>query len=576
MTNSMTADPASRRATRWGAPIGLVLLALLAMGNVVPNRFTRDDLGVIVQGTLERHWSGIIHAFGAAYWPPVNSGELYRPLTIGLMTVEWQLGGGDPIVFRIATLLVYVAATLAVWHLLRRLTPPTAAWMGAALFAVHPVHVEAVVEAVSQSEVIVAGLLALAVAIHIDANAGRRDVTRAAGLTSLCFASALFFKESAMVLPALLVAADLLVDRAQEPFTARWRRWWRHYVVVALIAASFWITRSLVLGSEKGTHTAEALSGGLVARAWTMLGVPAEWLRLFLWPARLQDEWSPLEWIPTRGWSVRELAGALALGSVLLALVLAWRRRPHLAFGILFTAIALAPVANLLIPTGVVIAERTLFLPSVGFVVVVAALLQELPLSRWASDPVRRRIGAAVFGALLIAGTLRSALRLVDWRTPVIWSVTSLQLAPLSWRTHMTYASRLLDVGDTVDARQQVRIALALRSNEPAVVKLIADYGRLTSGACVGSSLIYEEVLRVAPRRSDARGSLVACLAYLGRYEEARKVAEEGIRLGLDVDFYRVVLARAEQAQRAHTPPGQWRVHLPGSTATDIGPLPPE
>ena len=569
-----TPEPNDPRIARWGGAIGLIVLALLTTGNVIPNLFTRDDIGVVVSGPLVKQWGGILHAFNAAYWPPVDSGELYRPLTIAWMTVQWQLGGGLPLLFRLVTVALYAGSALAVWGLLRRLVAPGAAWMGAAIFAVHPVHTEAVVEAVSQSELIVASLLCLAVSFHLDANAGRRPVRWAMGGESLCFAIALFFKESALVLPALLIAADALVDRDAEPFATRWRRWWGHYGTMVLIAAIFWTTRGLVLGSGGGTRAAEALQGGLVSRAWTMLGVPAEWLRLLLWPARLQDEWSPLEWIPTMGWSLREVAGMLAIGSVVLAGILAYLRRPHLAFGIVFMMIALAPVANLLIPTGVVIAERTLFLPSVGFVVAVAVLLQSLPLARWAQDPIGRRLGAAAFGLLLALGILRSTLRFVDWRTPVIWSVTALQLSPLSWRTHLTYASRLVEAGDTAEARHQVQIALLLRSNEPLVVKYLADRSRLTTGVCTGSIIMYQEVLRVAPRRSDARASLVACLAHQGRYSEAVAVAQEGLRLGLDVEFYRVVLARAEQAIQAHTPPGAWHVRYPGQSATDIGPLP--
>ncbi|MBW8773011.1 MAG: glycosyltransferase family 39 protein [Gemmatimonadetes bacterium] len=396
-----TAEPSPGLA-RWSAPLGLILLAALAMGNVLPNTFTRDDLGIVVGGTLETHWSGIIHAFGAAYWPPANSGELYRPLTIAWMTVQWQLGGGAPLLFRIVTVALYAVATLSVWALLRRLVHPTAAWMGAAIFAVHPVHVEAVVEAVSQSELIVAALLCWAVALHVDANAGRREVRWASGRESLLFAIAIYFKENALVLPALLLAADALVDREAGGFAARWARWKAHYGAMVVIAALFWVTRSIVLGAQVGTHT-------------------AEWLRLFVWPAHLQDEWSMLEWIPTKGWSLRELAGLLALGSVTLAAVLAWRPRPHLTFGIVFIAIALGPVANLVIPTGVVIAERTLFLPSVGFVIAIAVLAGELFRPGRSFAPIWRRAGLVGFALLLGLGILRSTLRMVDWRTPVIY-----------------------------------------------------------------------------------------------------------------------------------------------------------
>jgi hypothetical protein len=476
---------------------------------------------------------------------------------------------------RIVTGVLYAVATLSVWALLRRLVHPAAAWMGAAIFAVHPVHVEAVLEAVSQSELIVAALLCWAVALHLDANAGRREVRWSSGRESLLFAIAIFFKESALVLPALLVAADALVDRDAGSFATRWRRWREHYGTMVVIAGIFWLTRGIVLGAQVGTHTAEALQGGLVARAWTMLGVPAEWLRLFLWPAHLQDEWSMLEWVPTKGWSLRELAGALALGSVTLAAVLAWRPRPHLAFGIVFMAIALGPVANLVIPTSVVIAERTLFLPSVGFIIAIAVLLGDVIRKGAGFGPALRRVGLAAFGLLLGLGMIRSSLRMVDWRTPVIWSITSLELAPLSWRTHLAYASRLVGAGDTAGARLQVKTALALRSDDPVAIKVLADYGRLMTGTCSVSIVEYEELLLVAPNRSDARGSLVSCLARLGRYQEARDVALEGVRLGGDVEFYRMVAERAEQSLRAHTPPGEWRIHLAGTTATDIGPPPP-
>lgn len=569
----MTLDPDRQFTDRseWAPAIGLVLLALLTMGNVLPNGFVRDDIGILLGNDLLRGWHGIYQAFGASYWPPVNSGELYRPLTIAWMTVQWQLGGGHALLYRLVSLGLYAGSALAVWRLLRRVAPPTAAWMGAALFAVHPVHVEALVEAVSQSELIVAILLCAAVAWHIDANAGRRDV-RATGIrVSLCFAFAIFFKENALILPALLLASDRLVDSERETFAERWRRWRPHYEMMIVIAAVFWVTRGVVLGGGTGTQTQEALTGGLVARTWTMLGVPAEWLRLFLWPAHLQDEWSLQEWIPTHGWSLREVAGLIALGSVALAGIIAWRRRPHLAFGILWAGIALAPVANILIPTGVIIAERTLFLPSVGVVIVAASLLAPLTLRSGRSSPVWRWAGPAVFAGVLALGMVRSALRLVDWRSPVIWAVRSIEIAPLSWRTHLTYATYLAVAGDTATARIEARRALALRPGDPLPPKAIADDGRKAPGGCASVVPIYQELVRAYPRRSDARASLLACLAYLGRYQEAKETAAAGVREGLNADFYALVERRAEQAIRGKTPAGAWRIHFGNGVATDVG-----
>ncbi len=564
-------SPDLRRLERWAAPIALLVLAGLAMGNIIPNKFTRDDIGLILENPLVKSWSGVWHAFNAAYWPPADSGELYRPLSIAWLTIQWQLGGGHELLFRLCSLAAYGASCLAVWAVLKRVAPLPAAWVGAALFAVHPVHVEALVEAVSQSELIVAALLCWGVAWHIDANRGTRGIRATASAESLLFVVAVFFKEHALVFPALLIAADLLIDPTAEPFGTRWRRWRSHYGVMVLIALLFWFTRGQVLGTASGTGPHEALAGGLFARIHTMAGVPAEWLRLFLWPAHLQDEWSLMEWVPGAGWTPRETAGALAVASLGLATILAWRRMPTLAWGLVWIGLALGPVANIVIPTGVLIAERTLFLPSVGLAVALAALLTPMVNAHDRLGPVWPRVGLLGLAALLSAGMLRSALRCVDWRTPVIWTVRSVALAPLSWRTHLTYGMVLSNVGDTAGARSEVRASLALREDNPVVLKFVADRGRLSNGACIGPTIVYEEVLKAVPQRSDVRASLLACLAIMGRYEQAHQIAMAGDSIGLDRAFYHTMAIRAAQNLRTHTPIGQWRVRFPTGTATDIG-----
>lgn len=567
-----TSPTTQRHLERWAMPLALLALALMTAGNILPNLFTRDDLGIILGNELVRHWSGVFRAFTAAYWPPADSGELYRPLSIAWVTIQWQLGGGHELLFRLVTLALYGACTLAVWGLLKRLTTPLAAWVGAAIFAVHPVHVEALVESVSQSELVVAALLCWAAVAHIDANAGRRPVRSAMSLQSLCFVVAVFFKEHALVLIALLPAIDLMVDATPGSFVARWRQWRVHYATLVLIAAIFWVTRGQILGGGAGTHPQEAIAGGFLERVRTMAGVPAEWLRLLLWPARLQDEWSLLEWVPTTTWTLRETAGVIALGSMVLATLIAWGRRPTLAFGLVWMGIALGPVANVLMPTGVIVAERTLFLPSVGFAIVIASLVSLLESKERSVPRPLRLAGLALFGCVLGLGIVRSALREVDWRSPIIWSVRSAELAPLSWRTHLTLGMVLASARDSVGALREVRASIALRPDDPLALKMIADQGRLLGGDCYGSVIVYRELVRIFPRRSDARASLVACLARLGRYAETEQVATAGVAAGPNADWYAVAARRAAIAARDHTPVGALRLSYPYGSATDIGP----
>src|SRR6185436_6749856 len=118
-----------------------------------------------------------------------------------------------------------------------------------------------------------------------------------------------------------------------------------------------------------------------------------------------------------------EALGLLIVIGVAAAAWLARRRIPVLTFGVVWLAIGLLPVSNVLIPTGIVLAERTLFLPSIGLVIALGGLAAWL--LRWdaaspqpgrASPALPLALGAA--GALLvIAGVVRSAERQRIWRS---------------------------------------------------------------------------------------------------------------------------------------------------------------
>src|SRR5262249_2782905 len=139
-------------------------------------------------------------------------------------------------------------------------------------------------------------------------------------------------------------------------------------------------------------------------RALTMLAVVPYWFRLLLWPAHLQADYSPREIVAQTSWGSAQTLGALLLVAILFVLVATWRKRPVIALGLVGMAVALFPVHNVLVPTGIVLAEPTLFLPSVGAMLALGGL-GEVLLER-ASEAKRLALAAAV-GALLILGVAR-------------------------------------------------------------------------------------------------------------------------------------------------------------------------
>lgn len=533
---------------RWEL-LALLALALLAMGGSVRNGWIQDDPPLIEYNPRVHEITGLWSGFTEAYWPPPSPGGLYRPLARTVATLQWLAGDGSVLVFRGVGLALYLALVLAVYAVARQLLPPSPAWAAAALFAVHPVHVEAVAVAVDQGELVVALAACAVTLLWLRLGRGAEDPRMATALTAGTILVALGFKEHAMVLPFLPLALECTVLRG-GPAEGRRARW-TGIAALIVVALAWWGIRALVLGGIAGAAPAEGLRGEPIgARALTMLGVAGEWVRLLVWPARLQGDYAPWEIAPYVWWSAEQTAGLLALLAFGLALALAWRRRPALAFALLWVALALAPVSNIVIPTGILLAERTLVLASVGVVLPLAWLL-DAGGRRLAIPP---RLLTGLLAALLLAGAIRSATRMTVFRDRTTYLEALRRDAPASWRTMVGAGIAVTEGGDPEGGERLFREAHALWPAAPRPIQMIAFYARL-GGDCAKAVPLLEQSLWLQPDDRWTRLPLVACLLDLGRYDDARRTAVADTAPDLNGRALRAAAATADSARRVHAPP---------------------
>lgn len=562
----MPPQPASSNQSRQFLVWGLALVALVAASTwtALGNQWVQDDLFIILSNkavhTLAAPWT----FFHTPYWPEPFPPDLYRPVTMLLFAWQWTIGDGAPVVFRITSILLYLGTTLACWALARRLLPPVAAWCTAALFAVHPVHVEAVAVAVNQAELIVALVLMVAVTKWIDRRRAGLPVDGWWGLgLMLSWFAAILVKEHAVVLPLLIVAAECTVLRRPEIPRPLRKTWLRFTVATGVVLATVLVLRTNALPDAKGSFTAEGLQGlGIGGRALTMLGVVPEWLRLLAWPHRLKADYSVQEIVAATSFAGPQLLGTALLLLAVALIIATWRTRPVVAFGILWLGISLGPVHNVLVATGIVLAERTLFLGSAGFLLGVAALGH----ATWEALPERRRslelLSAGTVALLLILGVSRSSSRQRVWYDLPTFAHQLLIDAPLSYRAHYTYAQVLYKADFRGAAEQHFRRSIELFPTSWVVRAELGDHYR-TGGHCWPAADQYLLVLELNPHHTAARGSLVACLMYLGRYAEAADVARAGIPFGREVVNLTRYAALADSALAAKAPRGTVRLPPP-------------
>jgi hypothetical protein len=460
------------------------------------------------------------------------------------------------------------AVCLAVLALCRRLLPPTASLAAAAIFAVHPVHVESVAAVVNQAELVAALCVILAVCGYLDWRAtGAPLSAKMVALFAAIYAAACLFKESGIMLPGLLAAAELSIVTDRRPLRARFRQLWPLALVLALTGVGFIALRTSVLASLAGTFTAEALVGlSLGQRGLTMLGVVPDWIRLLLWPAHLQVDYSPLEIVSATSWGWAQTVGLAIVAPTAFLTVIGVRRRSVASFGVLWVAIGLFPVSNVLVPTGIALAERTLFLPSVGIALLLGAGLVAIgPRLEQAAPRLRVAVGLAL-AVLLLAGATRSALRYRNWRDTLTFWHQAVDDAPTSYRVRAAFGEAMFMVRQKATGERFLRQAIRLYPDGYQTYQILADHYRLADH-CAPAIPLYQRALSLVPKAADVRSSLIACQLHVGDYRGAHEVAAGGVTEKTWPEMFRGYQHTADSAMAVAAPAGTIRIGIPDSVS---------
>jgi hypothetical protein len=418
------------RASRQGRPVAITdrrfavsaativaLLAIVASIRGILNDFVYDDVPIIRDNIRVHGLAHVGNLFTRPYWPPPFVEQLYRPFSLLVVAGEYAVGDGRPIVFRLVSYVLYAVTAVLVYRLATRLLPQWIALGVASLFAVHPVHVEAVALGVNQSELIVGLLAVLMVTRYVDRRrAGALRWTDWAVLAAL-YAIAVLTKETGFTIPLLLVAADVTMLRREEAQSVRLDAV-LGYSLLGVVAIAGLMVRRAVLGSQAFAVVPAADLAGLAlgGRMLFMLHVVPMWLRLLVWPQHLQVDFAPGEIAAPGALGVEGAFGLLLVFAVIGGVALAWRRSPVLAFGLLWMVVTLLPVANI-VPTGVLLGERTLFLPTVGFLLAVGSGVEHALASHRVPKQLSTRLLAGACVALTILGMVRSAGRHSVWNS---------------------------------------------------------------------------------------------------------------------------------------------------------------
>jgi len=557
-----------RRIPRGVEEAAIAALALSAAAGSLLNAFTGDDHWIVEHNDRVHHLAGAWRLLAQTYWPPQNGAALYRPIPMLGFAVEWVVGGGAPWVVHACGTVLYAGVALAVLWLARLVLGRGAGWVAAAFFAVQPIHAEVTSNAVGQAELWAAWWTVVGVALYIG---WRRDgkpwsAARVAALTAV-YGAACLSKESGVTLPLVLAVAECtVVSRQPAAWPVRLRAVWPVAVALAGAGVAYIGIRWRVVGSLAGDYPTFAFAHAPALTRWlTMLGATPTIAELVFWPGRIAVEYMPQAVILRS----RPDAGLIGPTLILLALSLVtWRVRrvwPAVTFGLLWIGVALLPVSNLLIPAGVILAPRTLFLPSVGAALAIGAALQGIwmwvrssgigqPTSGTARRSFVPALGLLCLAALLTHGVWRSLRRAAAWRDDLTLVTQTAADVPESYLARDGYGRALFELGQPAAGERELRQAIALYPGDPGpYVHLASAYER--SAMCQQAVALYRQALTLLPTRPDARIGLGRCLWRLGDYDGAVAEARIGLSYGFEVAAFHRLEAQADSARSASSAP---------------------
>jgi hypothetical protein len=366
----------------------LMVLVALVHARGLTLGFAWDDHRIIEHSERMRSLSTAVEVFiRPSYWvigpvaeTPVTT---YRPLALATMAVDYAVWGGAPVGFHATNLALHLACVgVLLWMLRRWGIPLGAAWLGAAIFGLHPCGAEAVTWINGRSEplCLLFGMAAVGLSVRTGgAQSARRLIALAA-----CLTLSLLGKETGIIFAPL---SALTLWRTGEPGASKP---WPGLAAVLAGVAVYGAMRGVAL---RGAPPSEELALASAVLAWPMV-----WLRTlqvtFL-PHRLGME-NLLAWLQTTTTVDRVAAWGLFAGVSLGAPVLLWRGRTLDAIGLGWALAAMGPPSLTLATGG--------YWPGLNRWVYVALPGLLLPLCRVLGPRMTRRAAIPAAFALLGLG----------------------------------------------------------------------------------------------------------------------------------------------------------------------------
>jgi len=536
--------------------------------NALVNDFVMDDYYLILRNPYIKNFSHLPDVFFSNILSIVDvNSSLYRPFAHLIWMLCYYLFGLAPWGFHLVNVLFHVGASLLVFFITDRLlheTPDAAgsrllAFSVAMLFAVHPIHTEAVAWVSAGMDVSSAFFSLLAFYLYLRSSDINSPVPGTRYLSAVSFFFATLCKEPAVTLPVVLIAHDFTFRREAIALT----RYAKKYAPYLAALGAYFALRITALGGIAPVKNKTGLT--VYEFVVNVMVLFTQYLEKLLFPINLNN-WHVFHPVHSLFTLRGAMAGLTVLGFAIL-LFTVQRRIRLAAFGLWVIVIPLLPalyIPGLTQGLENAFTERYLYLPSFGYVLFLGALTEPA----WRKQPSRQTVAVGAALAILISlyavGTIS---RNKVWRdSKSLWS-DAIRKSPESAQPYSALGDVLRLENRAGEAIEYYELGLRLNPRSPHLeanlglsyvalgqvdqaiqhleqaIKLMPTYGEaynnlgiayIQKGKMDTAVHMFQTALRLKPNLASAHHNLGLALSSIGKTDEAIAQYEDALRIDPD------------------------------------------
>ncbi len=506
-------------------------LAFIIYSNTLFLNYALDDRMVIFENTfVKQGLKGIDNIFSTdsfeGFFGKKNNlleGGRYRPLSIAGFAIEYKIFGKNPFVGHLGNILIYILICLLLYDLLRILfkdRDPKQKWLKsipflvAVIFTVHPIHTEVVANIKGRDELL--SLLFSLACLYIFVSKTKLHLAYKSILIFATFLLALLSKENAITFIAVIPLSALMFSNSKTKDLL--------YLMLALLTATmiYFLMRYNALGFfiSNNIVSSELLNNSFlnatpIQKYATIFYTWAIYLKLLIFPHPLTHDYYPKQ-IPIVDFSNPiALLGLFAIAFILIVSVFKFKKNPILAFGGLFFLITFSIQSNLIINIGTLMNERFVFIPSIGFIIVIVSSISLL----LKKNIIPSKIIMPFVIIVVCFFSIKTFSRNFAWKDDYTLFTTDVKVSINSAKCNVSAGGQILErmetIGDTIVKMQMLeqsvkylRKGLEIHPNYTQGWVLLGN-AYLKYKDYIAAASCYENALRINNASTDALNNLL-------------------------------------------------------------------